>query len=201
MDTIRTMPAQRKHAREIAELIYQTEDFPESVFGVGSREEILQRLTKLVKRHDTRYSYKYTTVAIVGNEVAGAIIALPHNLISNLDKNTSKAILKSSSLIEKLKYIWFMVLELGFKESDEGEFYISNLSTFSKFQGKGIATLLMKEAEKSAKKQNITKCSLIVNTQKDKAFNLYKKLNYNVLEKVNYSGISYFRMIKDVKLS
>lgn len=201
MDTIRSMPAKKKHAKEIAQLIYNTEDYPEEVFGAGNKEEIVKRLIKLVKRSDTRYSYKYATVAVFEDEVAGVLIALPHSLMPNLNKNTSKALLKSITLKEKIKFIWSMITSLGFKESDKGEYYIANLSTFEKFRGKGVGTLLMKEAEKSAKNQNLEKCSLLVSTEREDVLRLYSKLDYKIKEKSRCSEGSYFRMIKYIGLT
>lgn len=196
MDTIRSMPAKKKHAKDIAQLIYNTEDFPEEVFGAGSKEEIIKRLINLVKRSDTRYSYKYATVAIVGDEVAGVVIALPHSLMPDLDKNTSRALLKSITFKDKFKFIWSILTSFGFKESSIGECYIANLSTFEKFRGKGIGTLLMKEAEKSAKKQSLEKCSLLVSTEREDVVRLYSKLDYVVKDCMHCSDGSYLKMIK-----
>lgn len=199
MDTIRSMPAKKKHAWEIAKLIYQTEDFPELVFGAGTKEEIIKRIEKLVKRLDTRYSYKYARVALLNEEVAGVIIALPHNLISDLDKNTSKALLKSFSLIEKFKFILSTLSSIGLKESEKGELYIANLSTFERFRGHGVGTFLMKEAEILAIKQRLPKCSLLVSTEKQIALSLYSKLDYKIEDKTHFGYGSYFRMVKNVK--
>jgi ribosomal protein S18 acetylase RimI-like enzyme len=56
------------------------------------------------------------------------------------------------------------------------------------YRGKGIGTLLLKEAEKPAKKKGINNIELVSNINSN-AFNLYKKLNYKetglvVMEKI-----------------
>ncbi|MEF9951176.1 MAG: GNAT family N-acetyltransferase [Clostridium sp.] len=192
------MPAKKKHAKEIARLIYATEDNPADVFGAGTKREILERIIKLVEGKDTRYSYRYATVAMVEDRVAGVIIALPYSLIDNLEKNTSKALLKSLSFIDKLKFIWSDIKCFGIEEASDGEYYISNLSTSSEFRGRGIGTMLIKEAEKKAEIYNLPKCSLLVSTEREGAFRLYKKLDYKVSSEVDFPDGSYFRMTKNV---
>ncbi|MEG0332186.1 MAG: GNAT family N-acetyltransferase [Clostridium sp.] len=192
------MPANKKHAEEIARLIYATEDDPAEVFGAGTKKEILDRIVKLVERKDTRYSYRFATVAMVDNNVAGVIIALPYSLIDDLEKNTSKALLKSLSFIDKLKFIWSDIKCLGIKEANDDEYYISNLSTSSEFRGRGIGTMLIKEAEKNARIYKLPKCSLLVSREREGAFRLYNKLEYRVCSEVEYPSGSYFRMTKNI---
>ncbi len=198
MDSFRTLPGKKQHARVIAELIYNTEDDPQFVWGAGDKEEIISRLTKLVQRTDTRYSYKYAKIAVCDNEVCGVIIALPHTLISPLDKNTSDVLLKNLTLKDKIKYIIDRIKCIGFKESKNGEYYISNLCTAEKYRGKGVGTMLLREAERSAKKHKLGKCSLLVHEQKENVIRLYHKINYKILEEVNFGKNSYFRMIKQL---
>ncbi len=183
----------------ISELIYSTEEDPELIWGYGNKEEILKRLTKIVKRTDTRYSYKYARVAVENGRICGAMIGLPHNKISNLDNYTGKVIFElQPNVWRKIRWFFTSLKGMNTKESESGEFYIANLATFSWARGKGIATKLMLDAEQRAQDLGLSKCSLLVDQERPAVVRLYSGLGYEIKEEV-IEEQKYFRMIKPLE--
>lgn len=193
--------AKKEQAAMISELIYSTEKDPEAVWGYGSKDEIIKRLTKIVRRTDTRYSYKYTRVAVNNGEVYGALIGLPHSKLNNLDNETGKVIFElQKGFFKKLKWAFRAIIRGSIKESESGEYYIANLATFRFARGKGVGTNLMKDAEKRAEDLGLSKCSLLVDQSKPAVVNLYSNLGYKVKEEV-IDEQRYYRMIKPLKVA
>lgn len=191
--------AKKEHAAMISELIYSTEKDPEMIWGYGTKEEILKRLTKIVKRTDTRYSYKYTRVAIENGKICGAMIGLPHNKLTNLDNYTGKVIFElQPGVWRKLRWFFSAMKGMNTKESESGEFYIANLATFGWARGKGVGTKLMLDAEEIAQDCGLSKCSLLVDQERPAVVRLYSGLGYKIKEEV-IEEQKYYRMIKPLE--
>lgn len=200
VESIEIQHAKKEHADVISQLIYSTEADPEIIWGWGSKKEILKRLKKLVKRTDTRYSYKYAKVAIQDGKICGAMIALPHNKLDSLDNDTEKIIFElQPGIWTKLRRLFVMFKEMNLKESELGEYYIANVATFSWARGKGIGTKLMLDAEKGAKDFGLSKCSLLVDKEKPSVIQLYSGLGYKIEQEENLEEQKYYRMIKLIK--
>lgn len=191
--------AKKEHAAMLSELIYSTEEDPEMIWGYGTKEEILKRLTKLIKRTDTRYSYKYARVAIENGKIYGAMIGLPHNKLITLDNDTEKVILElQQGVWRKLRWFLSAIKGANTKESESGEFYIANLATFSWARGKGVGTQLMLDAEERAQDFGLNKCSLLVDQERPAVVRLYSGLGYRIKEEI-FEEQKYYRMIKPLE--
>lgn len=197
---LKIQDAKKEHAQVLSQLIYTTEEDPELIWGLGSKEEIIKRLTKLVKDPNTRYSYQHTRVAIQNEKICGAMIALPHKKLTDLNYQTEKLIMKlQEGLWEKLRWIFAALKNINCKESQSGEYYIANLATFNWARGKGIGTKLMEDAEEQAQHYGLNKCSLLVDQERPKVVDLYSTLGYQIKEEV-LEEQKYYRMIKPLGL-
>ena len=201
MGNLKIQHAKKEHAKMLSELIYSTEEDPELIWGLGSKEEIIKRLIKLIKDPDTRYSYKHTRVAIENEKVCGAMIALPHKKLTDLNYHTEKVIMKlQEGIWEKLRWILNALKNINSKESQSGEYYIANLATFNWARGKGIGSKLMKDAEERAQHYGLDKCSLLVDQERPKVVGLYSALGYQIKEEI-IEEQKYYRMIKPLGLA
>ena len=199
MDDVGIQYAKKEHAELLSELIYSTEKDPEVIWGYGSKEEILKRLTKLIRRTDTRYSYKYARIAVENGKICGAMVGLPHKKLTNLDNYTGKVIFElQQGVWRKLRWFFTSLKGKNTKESEAGEYYIANLATFSWARGKGIATKLMLDAEGIAQDYGLGKCSLLVDQEKPAVIRLYSGLGYEIKEEV-IEEQKYYRMIKPLE--
>ena len=181
----------------IAELVYVTEDDPEHELGEGSKEEILDRISYLVKVEGSRYYYKNIKVAELDGKPCGAIILLKSDDIPMLDITTSiKLFMSIKGVMRKIKFIRDIILASRLDECEDYEIYVANLATSEEVRGKGIGKSLMILAEKMAKEQGYKRCSLLA---KDKnLINFYSKLDYKLEKEERYFSHNLYRMVKMV---
>ncbi len=197
MNNLNLRDASECDAPIMAELVYVTEDNPEHEWGEGSKEEILDRISYLVKIEGTRYYYKNIKVAELDGKPCGAIILLKSDDIPMLDITTSiKLFMSIKGVMRKIKFIKDMILASRLDECEDHEIYVANLATSEEVRGKGIGKSLMILAEKMAKEEGYKRCSLLA---KDKSLiNFYSKLDYKVEKEERYFSHNLYRMVKMV---
>lgn len=197
MATVQIRKAEYEDIRKVAELIYYTEVYPELIWGGESKEECLDNLTKLVGLDNSRYSYRYVTVAEKNNEILGAMVTIPYNSLDLLSVKTDfKVIGNIEGIVEKLKYIRHSISYRVFRECKEGDLYIANIATSKKARGLGVGKLLMKHAEKEAKNREYDGISLLAKDEKVSKF--YEKLNYKKIYDKELFGERIIKMAKFV---
>ncbi len=197
MNNLNLRDASECDAPIIAELVYVTEDDPEHEWGEGSKEEILDRISYLVKVEGSRYYYKNIKVAELDGKPCGAIILLKSDDIPMLDITTSiKLFMSIKEVMRKIKFIRDIILASRLDECEDHEIYVANLATSEEVRGKGIGKSLMILAEKMAKEQGYKRCSLLA---KDKnLINFYSKLDYKLEKEERYFSHNLYRMVKMV---
>ena len=197
MNNLNLRDASECDAPIIAELVYVTEDDPEHEWGEGSKEEILDRISYLVKVEGSRYYYKNIKVAELDGKPCGAIILLKSDDIPMLDITTSiKLFMSIKGVMRKIKFIRDIILASKLDEYEDHEIYVANLATSEEVRGKGIGKSLMILAEKMAKEQGYKRCSLLA---KDKSLiNFYSKLDYKLEKEERYFSHNLYRMVKMV---
>ena len=197
MNNLNLRDASECDAPIIAELVYVTEDDPEHEWGEGSKEEILDRISYLVKVEGSRYYYKNIKVAELDGKPCGAIILLKSDDIPMLDITTSiKLFMSIKGVMRKIKFIRDIILASRLDECEDHEIYVANLATSEEVRGKGIGKSLMILAEKMAKEQGYKRCSLLA---KDKSLiNFYSKLDYKLEKEERYFSHNLYRIVKMV---
>ncbi|SCI81621.1 Predicted acetyltransferase [uncultured Clostridium sp.] len=197
MNNLNLRDASECDAPIIAELVYVTEDDPEHEWGEGSKEEILDRISYLVKVEGSRYYYKNIKVAELDGKPCGAIILLKSDDIPMLDITTSiKLFMSIKGVMRKIKFIKDIILASRLDECEDHEIYVANLATSEEVRGKGIGKSLMILAEKMAKEEGYRRCSLLA---KDKSLiNFYSKLDYKLEKEERYFSHNLYRMVKMV---
>lgn len=197
MNNLNLRDASECDAPIIAELVYVTEDDPEHEWGEGSKEEILDRISYLVKVEGSRYYYKNIKVAELDGKPCGAIILLKSDDILMLDITTSiKLFMSIKGVMRKIKFIKDIILASRLDECEDHEIYVANLATSEEVRGKGIGKSLMILAEKMAKEEGYRRCSLLA---KDKSLiNFYSKLDYKLEKEERYFSHNLYRMVKMV---
>lgn len=89
-------------------------------------------------------------------------------------------------------------------ETRRDEYYLANMAIFPEFQGRGIGSCLLENAEEKAHKAGLQKCSLIVDVENPAARRLYERFGYRVEFTKTYPGpaehahAGYHRMLKEL---
>jgi ribosomal protein S18 acetylase RimI-like enzyme len=181
--------ALRKDANQAAELIYLAiDDIAERLTGQTKPENIRKTLSTFFREENNRLSYQNTIVADINGEVAGLVITYPGEDSLKLDEPFLN-ILKRNKRNQNISFD---------KEADEGDYYIDTLCVSPKFQGFGIGTLLIKEAEKLALTNGHQRISINVAQDNPLAKKLYKKLGYMEEKNIQINGHDYEYLLKEL---
>jgi ribosomal protein S18 acetylase RimI-like enzyme len=128
-------------------------------------------------REEGGFSYRNARVCVEHSEVLGMIISYKQ---------------PDDFLIQDIESYPEIVRPLVILESKApGSWYINAVATFEEHQGKGVARLMMKEAEATALSEGVTKMSLIVASENTIAKDLYHHLGYHSVSSlpvVRYPG-------------
>jgi len=162
-------------------------DIAERMTGENEPLEIEQSLCELFRRSDNPHSYLYTYVAEIDDDVAGTMVVYSGKIAPQLDKNLSKWLSEKGAEVSEID-----------PESLADELYINTICVDPNFRGKGIGSQLLAFAEDVAKRENISKVSLNVETEKDAAIRLYKRSGYEIVSPWTIIGEPFHHMVKIV---
>lgn len=180
--------AQPTDANDAAPLIIDAiGDIAKQITGETEWESVEQGLCELFKRTDNRHSHLYTYVAELDNKVAGIMVLYPGQDAPALDQNLSHWLAEKGAANSKVD-----------AESLADELYIDTVCINPAFRGKGIGSQLFAYAEKIAKQKDIQKLSLNVETQKESAIRLYKRLGYEIASPWTIIGEPFHHMVRTI---
>jgi ribosomal protein S18 acetylase RimI-like enzyme len=180
--------AQPADATQVAPLIIDAiGDIAKRMTGETEWDKVQEELCVLFKREDNRHSHIYTYVAELDEKVAGILVLYAGADAPELDRNLSEWLTKKGAANSDVD-----------AESLADELYIDTVCIDPSFRGKGIGTKLFQYAEEVAKQKNIAKLSLNVETQKEPAIRLYKRLGYDIVSPWTIIGEPFHHMVKIV---
>ena len=166
--------AKETDIKDIIELLYITEPYPEDEWGCGTEEEMKATLNHLLRIKENRFSLDNILVARKDNQLVGILLFLEGKDIDMLtSKSESAVIAMQKSIINKIKFMWY-ILENWL----EDEFYIANLAIKPEFRKHGYSKIMIKEANKIAKQKGYKKLSLLANN--DKLVKFYETVGFQV---------------------
>jgi ribosomal protein S18 acetylase RimI-like enzyme len=180
--------AQPADAEQAAPLIIDAiGDIAKRMTGETEWDKVEQELCVLFKRKDNRHSHLYTYIAELDEKVAGIMVLYSGADAPELDQNLSEWLIKKGAANPEVD-----------AESLTDELYIDTVCIDPAFRGKGIGTKLFEYAEEVAKQKNSAKLSLNVETQKEPAIRLYKRLGYEIVSPWTIIGEPFHHMVKFV---
>ncbi|MDF2791724.1 MAG: family N-acetyltransferase [Neobacillus sp.] len=179
--------AVKKDAKNSAELIHiAIADIAEKLTGQTKKENIRETLAYFFREENNRLSYQNMIVADLLGEVAGIVIIYPGEEASRLDEPILKRLRK-----KRRDEVIFLD-----KEADEGDFYIDTVCVDERFRGRGIGTMLLKEAEKTALQRGYSRLSLNVAQDNPIAKKLYESIGYKEDKVIKINEHPYDYMVK-----
>jgi ribosomal protein S18 acetylase RimI-like enzyme len=179
-------PAQPTDADKAVPLIIDAiGDIANRLTGETEEEKVTERLRELFKRTDNRHSYLYTYIAEMNDQMAGIMVLYPGEDAPILDRNLSTWLMEKGVHTPEID-----------AESLPGELYIDTVCIDPAFRGKGIGTQLFTFTEELAKQKGYAKLALNVETQKESATRLYKRLGYEIVSPWTIIGEPFHHMVK-----
>lgn len=164
-----------EHAQQCYQLLrVSDQDFMPTVFG-----DLFDRVyPQLFAQKENLFSHQHTRVCVVDEEVAGMCYFFPAAARKAEALHTAwlmfcatgaamlprvPAMLRSDQLLGKL---------------DPRAFFVSNLAVHPSYRGRGLATVLLADAQKHAEAINAKELLLDVRTENTKAISLYSRSGY-----------------------
>ena len=123
-------------------------------------EDLLEVGRRRYEREGTDFSYENCTMAEIGGEVAGMLVAFPMTVDPEADSEADPVLVPFDRLEE------------------DNSYYICGVAMLPEHRGRGVGSRLMALAEEQAQMLGFGKLSLIVFEQNVAAHRLYQRLGY-----------------------
>lgn len=170
----------KQQAWAIAELIMRAMTLECCMHFCGeghTEEDFLRVMTTLVERKDSQYSYKNTLCAIDDGVVVGIIVTYDGGRLRELRKAFLQAAMDN----------WGRDHSSMPDETETGELYIDSLAVAPNYEGRGIATALIRAADEKARAMNLN-LGLLVDEGNMKAYDFYCKRGFRQVGKNSWGG-------------
>ena len=160
-------------------------DIAERITGETEAEKVEQSLCELFVLDDNPNSYLNTYMAEFEGEIAGTLVLYSGTDAPKLGQNLTAWLVEKEAKVTEID-----------AESLPDEFYIDTICIDAKYRGKGVGSQLFAFAEDIAKQTGHSKLSLNVETQKEPAIRLYKRLGYEIVSPWTIIGEPFHHMVK-----
>ena len=197
-------PAVPEMAQEAADLIYltmaKTADY---LFGQEQTRRTHQVLENLFRLKSNRFSHQFTQVLCDSEKVVGLVISYSGRLMKSLELPMALQLLRMIGLVRFGQFLWRAFPLIGVKEAMDDEYFISNIAVAPTQRQNGLGHLMLEQVENQARSQRFTKISLTVDIENERAFSLYQRIGFDLVDTVTnarlkksiyYAG--YHRMLK-----
>lgn len=182
-------PARPTDVHMVVPLLYlASHDIAAILTGAKIEEAILATLSTYFVAKNNRFSYQQVRVVEVEQQVVAMILAYDGAMATSLDQ----------PLQERLRLLYNNPLFTIDPETKPGEYYIDTLATSPLYQGRGLGSLLLKDAEVQARKHNLSLLALNVDYHNKRAFQLYERLGYHVASSMKIYNHRYWHMIRSL---
>ncbi|KQL58613.1 MULTISPECIES: GNAT family N-acetyltransferase [Bacillaceae] len=190
------------HSRVGAKLnIMAIESMAKTIVGSDDPATIEETMRRLWEGTNNRFSHEFAYEAKAGNKTLGMITCYPTSVMNQLVLPTAKQILQIRRF-EMIKYAVKNVRPLyammTMEEGKKDEFHIGANALLPESRGLGIGGMLLDFAEACAKERSFTKLSLTVRENNPRAKQLYERLGYQVVGKIDRGSFKLSRMVKTV---
>lgn len=152
----------------------------------GPRHKTMYSLLKeCVGREDLLYTYRFTRIAEVDGQPAGAILAYPGELYRELRRKT-------------FEELWPRMLPIDAQSEQEtgpGEFYLDSVAVHPHFRHQGIARALIEDSIEKGKKLGYKQIGLVADITMPHLIQIYASYGFVPEERRKVLGIDFQRMI------
>lgn len=129
--------------------------------------EYLAVLTKIARRDDTQYSWRYALIAEINGVAAGAIVGYNGAQLHSLREGTFAVLQESVGVVPSIT-----------DETEDGEYYLDSVGVTPEFQGLGIGRSLIEAFCEKAFTEGHERVGLIVDNDNPQAERLYSSLGF-----------------------
>ena len=155
---------------------------------IPEEEDIFLRLVESEGREEWLYSYKYTRVAEVDGQIAGALLSYPGDIYRDLRRKT-------------FSELWPDLIRMeaeSDQETDPGEYYLDSLAVLPEYRGKGIGRALIRDGIEKGLALGYKTISLVADSDMPHLVSLYESLGFRKQEIRHAFGVEFQRMVLTV---
>lgn len=197
-------PATPQMAPVASELIHLTMGkMADYLFGVTSALSARQLLQRLFRAGSNRFSYLHTRVALQSAAAAGLLIAYPGRMLRSLELPMIAQLLRFTGADGFARFIVRALPLSGVKETEDAHYFISNIAVLPAYQGQGIGSQLLHDAEQTARAQGFAEIALTVDVDNARALALYERTGYRIVDTMQSAALAkrigfhgFHRMVK-----
>jgi len=192
-----------------AKLIYTSGPDLYNYIFVEREPKVYGLIRFLYKKPDSLFSKENAVVEEENGKIRGLILAYPAGDMKKLAigmLKCIKGIFMISGLLNFIKIMFRLRLNMYFPRTKNDEFFISNLAVFEEYRGKGIAVKLLEKAEEMAIGKSLCKLSLYVEIDNSRARRVYEKFGFQEVKKVvlpekynKHNLFGFYKLIKNIE--
>ncbi|WDF01960.1 GNAT family N-acetyltransferase [Shouchella hunanensis] len=181
--------------------IMAIESMAQTIVGSDDPAIIEETMKGLWEGKNNRFSHEFAYEAKVGNKTLGMITCYPTSVMNQLVLPTAKQILhirRFAMVNYAVKNVRTLYAMMTMEEGKKDEFHIGAMAILPESRGLGIGGMLLHYAEARAKDCSFKKLSLTVRENNPRAKQLYERVGYQVVGKIDQGSFKLFRMVKAV---
>ena len=196
---------------DCAELIYISGPDLYSYIFVEREPKVYGLIRLLCQRPDSLFSKENIVVEEENSNIRGLILAYPASDMKKMVTGMLKCLkgmFMISGLLNFMKIMFRLRLNMYFPGTKNDELFISNLAVFEKYRGQGIAVKLLEKAEEIAVGKGLSKLSLYVETDNSHARRVYEKFGFQEVKKVvlperykKHNLFGFYKLIKNIEVN
>lgn len=164
--------------KDFAELMLISAPFFPNLFG----NRIKTILQELFRCHANLFSFEHTHFAEIDGDKAGMILGYDWQVKKRENLRTGFLLFKKTGISILCKFLTLIKFNVTVGRLCDGDYYISNVATYSQYRGRGVGKRLILEAEQKAKMVGAKRIGLDVEKENIDAINFYKKLGYKMIK-------------------
>jgi ribosomal protein S18 acetylase RimI-like enzyme len=200
-------PATAVDAAAAAQLIYAPMGrMADYLFGADDPSRAVDVLAKLFSQPENRFSHQFSDVLETDRQIVGLLLGYPAPLLEDLSIPMAKQLREILGWSGMFRLIRRSLPLMGVKECEPGEFYIFTISVLPAWENHGLGSRLLVRAEERCRMAGLSKCSLGVTTDNERAIRFYKHVGYSIVDTVQVPPLAqaieypgYHRMVKELQ--
>ncbi len=142
-------------------------------------------VSALFYRKGNRLSHDICWVAEQDGQVVGALLAYPGRQVHRLESRMGLHLVTIFGLPGVIRLARRLSVYGDLVESEDDEFYLSNLAVLAECQGRGIGASFLNYADELARANGLKKCSLLV-VFGNPARRLYERSGYQLVQSYKF---------------
>lgn len=152
---------------------------------VPEETKIYRRLVECERRIDLLYTYKFTRVAEVDGQLAGALLSYPGELYRDLRHNTFTELWPDMAKMDAESE----------QETGPGEYYLDSLAVHPAFRHQGIGRALLDDGIRKGSTLGYRQIALLADAEMPHLVCLYQSLGFVPADHRRAFGVDFQRMI------